>query len=464
MKSKFIISPPLIFVVLILQLFSSPQGSFSPDFSPPIPSTSPDLCTSLCLDNGDHCIFGTNLDNILPYGMLFVNKRHVSKTTWDPSTSGEYARWVSRYGSVTVNFVGYQMTWAGMNEAGLMISTMSLNETEGPAPDNRLPFQSPFWMQYQLDNHSKVEQVIASDAVIRPVESVVDHYLVCDRDGACATIEFLEGVMVVHIGESLPVKALTNSTYDISLRAMEEIRQGGGEGYGNSIHRFVTAADRLMTYRPSNTEAAINYAFDTLEAVSREDTVWSFVYDPLHLLVYFRTTNNPDIRYLDFSNLDFSCQSQVVMLDVHAKVKGDIHDDLVAYTHGASFRHINRFFSEYEGMTLSPILVDTLLWGMESFSCQAGETEIRSDLQLYKPWIPPTVNWAGRMALHRVGPAWALLVGLSFVILFWRMAADKLPSTNKRNLWIFVTILLGPIGLSLYLVARRRRRLPVSAR
>jgi hypothetical protein len=84
-------------------------------------------------------VFGANQDNSLEMGLVFVNKRNVLKTTWDPGTSGEYARWISRYGSVTINFVGYQMAWAGMNEAGLMLSTMSLVETQEPAPDERPP-------------------------------------------------------------------------------------------------------------------------------------------------------------------------------------------------------------------------------------------------------------------------------------------------------------------------------------
>jgi len=97
-------------------------------------------CTALCLDDGDHCVFGANQDNTLKIGLLLINKRSVLKTTWSPNTSGEYARWISRYGSVTVNFVGYQMAWAGMNEAGLMLSTMSLAETQPPMPDERPPF------------------------------------------------------------------------------------------------------------------------------------------------------------------------------------------------------------------------------------------------------------------------------------------------------------------------------------
>jgi penicillin V acylase-like amidase (Ntn superfamily) len=159
-------------------------------------------------------VFGANQDNSLEMGMVFVNKRNVLKTTWDPSASGEYARWISRYGNVTINFVGYQMAWAGMNEAGLMISTMAMSDTGRPHSRRETPFQGPFWMQYQLDSHSTVDEVIASDAEIRVPESQVDHYLVCDRTGQCATIEFLEGGLVYHTGESLPVAALTNNAYD----------------------------------------------------------------------------------------------------------------------------------------------------------------------------------------------------------------------------------------------------------
>ena len=38
---------------------------------------------------------------------------------------------------------------------------MSMAGTQGPAPDKRPPFVGPFWMQYQLDSHSTIEQVIA---------------------------------------------------------------------------------------------------------------------------------------------------------------------------------------------------------------------------------------------------------------------------------------------------------------
>ena len=151
------------------------------------------------------------------------------------------------------------------------------------------------------------------------------------------------------------------------------------------------------------------------------------------------------------------------MLDVHTDVSGDISDDLVAYTHDVSFKHSNRFFTEYEGVSMSPILVDTLLWGVESFPCQEGESALQGGLIRYHPLIPPTIIWAGLTVLHRLWPVWALLLGLSLAYLFWCMAADKPTSMSKRLLWVLVTILLGPFGLLAYLVARRVKRRPLKA-
>ncbi len=457
MKSKLTVAVLLISLVLIVNPLSLLQRAATHAFSQSTASASPGLCTAFCLDNGDHCVFGANFDNSFENGLLLVNKRHVLKTTWEPSTSGEYARWVSRYASVTFNLIGYQMVWSGMNEAGLMISTMSVVETRSPIPDERTPFQSPYWMQYQLDNHSTVEQVIASDGEIRISDPAVDHYLVCDRTGECASIEFLEGKLVSHTGETLPVKALTNSTYQQSILGLEEDRLEGSPLHENSLWRFAMADYRLSTFEPSDTEAAVNYAFETLEAVTFDNTVWSLVYDPVALRVYFHTNHNPEIRYLDFSGLDFSCQSQVMMLDVHADVSGDIRDDLVAYSHDVSYRHSKTFFTEYEGVSMSPILVDTLLWGVESFPCQEGEGALEADLIRYRSQVPPTILWVGLMILHRGWPIWGLLTALSLAYLIWRMARDRPTSMSKHILWVLVTILLGPIGLLAYLAAHRRR-------
>jgi penicillin V acylase-like amidase (Ntn superfamily) len=435
-----------------------PIASITPPASLPTQATHPiRACTAICLDNGNGCVFGANQDNSLEIGMLFINKRNVLKATWEPSSTGEYARWISRYGSVTINFVGYQLVWAGMNEAGLMLSTMSLAETQEPAPDERLPFPGPLWMQFQLDNHNTIEQVIASDTEIRLDNSAVDHYLVCDRTGACAVIEFLDGEMVAYTGENLPVIALTNSAYSNSIISFNESILGGGKVDNNSLWRFTTVAGRLAEFEPAGSDITVAYAFDTLKAVSREDTVWSFVFDPVNLRVHFRTNDNPNIRYADFSSLDFSCRTPVRMLNVHADVSGNFSNKFIDYTHAASFAHSKIFFTQYEGNTMSPLLVDTLLWGLESFPCQGDNISSQGDLVRYRPLLPQTGNWAGRMALHRVVPFWILLVGLSLAGLVWCMSSGYPSSTGQRLVWVLVTIILGPFGFLAYLLSRRKK-------
>ena len=114
----------------------------------------PDLshsCTSFAFSHKGYLIFGTNYDNSFAPGLIYINKRNVEKSGWEPGTDGKIAAWVSRYGSVTFSCVGYQLAWAGMNEAGLVISTMSLSETKSPRPDERPPLISPLWIQYILD-------------------------------------------------------------------------------------------------------------------------------------------------------------------------------------------------------------------------------------------------------------------------------------------------------------------------
>ena len=75
----------------------------------------------------------------------------------------------------------------GVNEAGLVMSTMSLNQTQLPRPDARPVLDSGNWIQYLLDTCATVDEVLATDDVVRNL--TVDHYLVADRSGGSAVIE-----------------------------------------------------------------------------------------------------------------------------------------------------------------------------------------------------------------------------------------------------------------------------------
>ena len=418
-------------------------------------------CTSFCLDNGDHCVFGANQDNPIDAGMLAVKRRQVAKTAWEPSTTGEYAHWISRYGSVTFDYAGYQMAWAGMNEAGLMMSTMFLMNAENPAPDSRPPLQSPLWMQYLLDSYSTVEEVIASDALVR-IKDNVDHFLVCDRRGDCAVIEFLDGEMVYHTGESLPVTTLTNNVYEDAVKAWQQ-----GRPTNESLKRFASAADRVTGFEPTSAELAVEVSFDTLADVARHDNAWRIVFDPANQRIHFRTHRSPQIRTVDMTKLDFSCDAPILVQDIHADLAGDVSDEFVPYSHRDGVEHTLGFLDQYTRVEYSPLEIEILLRGMSSFPCRKdapiGQTGAPPTLEDGNLLLPPLVLWAGLAVFHWVWPVWIVLTALSLAYLIWRMARGGSASWGRRLIWIVVVVLLGPFGLLAFLIAHRRRRLPPPA-
>jgi penicillin V acylase-like amidase (Ntn superfamily) len=223
--------PTLLLLVTLLALAG--LGTPATD----LPSAVEGACTSFCLDNAGQVVFGSNYDNEIWEGLLFVNKRGVTKTGYEAGTTGRYARWTAEYGSVTFSLAGAHLAWAGMNEAGLVISTMWLRETRNPPPDERPPLVSALWVQYQLDTCATLEEVVANDDRVR-IADTVDHYLICDRSGACAAVEFLEGKTVFHTGDAMPVKALTNHAYLKAAGAWQ-----AGQLRDNSLERFGIAAD-----------------------------------------------------------------------------------------------------------------------------------------------------------------------------------------------------------------------------
>ena len=385
------------------------------------PSLREGACTSFCLDNDGQPVFGTNYDNQIWPGLLLVNKRGVVKNGWEAGTGGKYAYWTAEYGSVTFVLAGVQMAWAGMNEAGLAISTMWLGETDPPRPDERPPLVSPLWVQYQLDTCATVEEVMANDSRVRIVDGV-DHYLVCDRAGACAAVELLAGRTVFHTGSELPLKVLTNEDYQASVAAWWTGRLGG-----NALQRFGIAADGVTAFQAGDAESAVTYAFDLLERASGQatggsPTQWSIVFDLAHGRVHWRTSRYREVRSVDLARLDFACDTPVQMLNVHAPLSGDVSEQLDPFVFETNLQYTQRFLQEWGNMEISPLEVEVLERGLTSFRCDpsaASYQEERAQL------LSPLVGWAALALLHRLWPL-GLLVGLGIgVLVTWRVQVRR---------------------------------------
>ena len=332
-------------------------------------------CSAATFMAGGNTIFAANLDYVnFCRGQIFINPRGLHKTGVLAGTTGAYAEWDSKYASVTFNFVGYQIAWAGMNEAGLVMSTMSLNQTELPRPDPRPVLDSGNWIQYLLDTCATVDEVLAADEVVRNL--TVDHYLVADRSGAVATIEFLDGELVAHTGADLPVSVLSNSPYSEVL-SQWQIHRGSGdyEWMDGSAQRFCIAADRVTEFDGTSAREGVTYAFQTLQAVagqrfSEHTSQWSLVFDTGALRAYFKTHDNRTRRWVDLEAFNPWCGQPVQMMDIHAPVTGDAGPAFHDYSRAEARDHLLWFIDFWPGVEATPTSASQFLRHVEGFACE----------------------------------------------------------------------------------------------
>lgn len=335
-------------------------------------------CTTFCLKNKGEVLFGKNYDWMIGDGMIFVNKRGVSKEgTEDPNP----AKWVSKYGSVTFNQYGRENPSGGMNEAGLVIELMWLEDTQYPHPDARPALDVLEWIEYNLDSYSTVDEVVKNAENTRISSDVKLHYLVNDKEGNSATIEFLGGKFAPHYGDNLPVTTLTNNTYAQSLEFSKKANAARAQGNG-SLERFARAAEKTKEFdrQPRSEKEAVDYAFDILTNVAQPGyTQWSIVYDQKRAKIYFRSMQNTQIKSIDARGFDYSCASAVRMLDINGKESGDVTGLFKDYTRAANRDLIEKAFTGTPFLKNVPSSVKNLLASYpESFTC-GGQVPVKKE-------------------------------------------------------------------------------------
>lgn len=327
-------------------------------------------CTSFVWKSGNILLFGSNYDNSIWQGRLFINQKNVRKQGWERSTAGAVLSWTSRHGSVTFSVAGLQLAWAGMNEAGLVLSTMALSETRNPKPDERPPLRSPLWMQYLLDTCASIDDVAAADKTVRILQTQ-DHYLIADASGRTAVVEFLDGQTVFHWGDKLPIPALANKPY---AACVERLRGGLPltiDSY-DSAARMKKVIDLGKTSLARTAEEAVDCAFSALKSVGSSFTQWSIVFDIPGRTIHFLSSRNPSRRRIELRKLDFACGKPLRWLDVHADEKGDIGGEFAEYDPEASAAFTLRFLKEF-GLEMPESEVRSLLKLFESFPCDSEE-------------------------------------------------------------------------------------------
>ena len=326
-------------------------------------------CTTFCLKNKGEVLFGKNYDWNIGDGLIFVNKRNVSK---EGAADKNAAKWVSKYGSETFNQYGRENPSGGMNEMGLVIELMWLDDTQYPKMEGKQTVDVLEWIQYQLDTAATTEEVIKNSADLRIDSDVKLHYLVNDKNGNSATIEFLNGKLVPHTAEKLPIATLTNDTYDKSLEFAKNTDAAKAQG-GGSLQRFARAAEKTKEFdkNAKSEKEAVDYAFSILSDVAQPNyTQWSIVYDQKRGKVYFRSLLQSQIKSVDTKTFDYSCGSTVKIFDVNSKDSGDVTALFKDYTRAANRDLIERSFNGTEFLKGVPAFARNLLASYpEEFGC-----------------------------------------------------------------------------------------------
>jgi choloylglycine hydrolase len=294
-------------------------------------------CTTFVVDGDGGPLFGRNYDFEFGDAMLVVNPRGLAKTSATEAAAEQRpATWISRFGSLTFNQYGVGFPTGGVNERGVVVELLWLAGARYPDADARPTVSTLEFIQYLLDQAATLDEALRAAADVRIRGATPLHFLVSDREGRTATIEFLEGRLVVHRGATLPVRVLTNDRYDRSVEALQQraaSERTSPPGDASSLSRFMRAAALLQP--SASVQRSATDAFDVLDAVAQKGaTHWQIVYELRPGIVRYRTAANRDLRSIDFTRIDYSCRAGVRLLDID-RGRGDMSDQWHPYSREA---------------------------------------------------------------------------------------------------------------------------------
>ena len=171
------------------------------------------------------------------------------------------------YASVTFNFVGYQIAWAGMNEAGLVMGLANVTPQPYTPDPSKRTLHFCLWVRKVLDECRTVDEAAALTRrynILSSGSTLDVHAMVADASGHSLILEPAQGEMK-EIPSQGPFQVMTNSAvYQVPLET--QLSQCPRFRY---IHETLAAAD-------GGTDAA--GCWDILRQVGNVWTEWSAVY------------------------------------------------------------------------------------------------------------------------------------------------------------------------------------------
>ncbi len=140
---------------------------------------------------------------------------------------------------------------------------------------------------------------------------------------------------------------------------MEHLARYTGFGGDAELPRGRRSLDRFVLAAAGRTTASeldpVARAFATLEGTRQDGwTRWSVVYELDRLRVHFRTETQAAVRRVDLAAFDLACPQRARMLDVDAKLEGDVTDGFAAYATPANLDLLRRSYRKTPFLTQVP--------------------------------------------------------------------------------------------------------------
>ncbi len=261
-------------------------------------------CSAFVL-NGKYPLLGKNLDWELGNGIIIINPSElIKRSIYDNEGKNT---WRSKHLSVTFNHFGVNQPLGGMNNVGLAIEELSVWPVKYPDREDKIELTEFEWIQYQLDNYSTVEEVIINikETTIRKFYFGL-HYIILDKNGDAAIIEFIEGVPKIYQRDSLPFPILTNNNY-IELNKYSLMRPNEQTlqfDVNTSQDRFLIIKKLITKLENNKSDLTYLDALAILDSVRVTDTKWSIVYNTNDHIMHFRTYLHKSIRMISLDDLN----------------------------------------------------------------------------------------------------------------------------------------------------------------
>lgn len=264
-------------------------------------------CSSFVLKNGKTVLLGKNFDWTFDQGYIIKNLRNTSKIGYC-THNGTPASWTSKYGSVTFNQNGKEMPYGGMNEKGLVVEMLWLEDTRFNISDDKTYLNELEWIQYQLDNFQTIDEVVANIETLKiyPIKGKI-HYILADTYGKSVIIEYLDGKPNVYEKEANTCQAITNKSVVFSEKYIDTI-QDIPKKNTSETYRYHQLENQIRKLQSPN-DFSEKTAFQMLKSVSipkgNFKTVWSIVYNLENKTISFSSHSHKKTKQISLNNIDF---------------------------------------------------------------------------------------------------------------------------------------------------------------